>query len=178
MDPISDQIQPETRFELIGGAICLDFANTVGGVRGGSSQEHMRSYIDLVSWSQQSHIITRGEAETLLRKAESADAESVLKRAYALREAIYRIFAALAVGTQPARGDLDALNKELERGTVGAYVIATSDGFGWEWSREAGDLDSMLGPIARSAATLLTSVERNFVRQCAGASCGNYGRGA
>jgi predicted RNA-binding Zn ribbon-like protein len=67
--------------------------------------------------------------------------------------------------------DLEILNKELEKGITGARVIPTVSGFAWEWRKQKGVLDCMLGPLARSAATLLTSAERPLVRQCESASC-------
>jgi predicted RNA-binding Zn ribbon-like protein len=95
----------------------------------------------------------------------------VLERAYALREAIYRIFVAQILGKQPVSQDLEILNKELEKGITGARVIPTASGFAWEWREQKGVLDCMLGPLARSAATLLTSAERLLVRQCESTSC-------
>lgn len=174
MDPIASKTQPEARFEFIGGSVCLDFANTVAGLRGGLSQEGVTSYTHLISWGRQASLITKSEAEALLRKAERDDVAvvAVLERAYALREAIYRIFAAIAAGGQPAGDDLETLNRELGKGTAGAHVIVTTDGFGWEWRKDEDALDQILGPLARSTATLLTSAERNLVRQCASASCG------
>src|ERR1700737_4245543 len=107
--------QPETRFAFIGGAVCLDFANTVGGIRGGHAHEHLTRYLDLVRWSQQSQLVAESEAEMLVRKAEHdrEDATAVLSRAYALREAIYHIFTALISETQPAESDIENFNREL-----------------------------------------------------------------
>lgn len=173
MDAIAHQAAQRS-FEFIGGQVCLDFANTVGGIRGGLAQETLTSYANLVAWSQQARLLTDEEAALLLQAEQSAgvEAAAVLERAYTLREAIYRIFTALVKGAAPAAGDLDALNRELEQGIAGARVIATADGFAWAWGRNEPALDQMLGPVARSAATLLTSEERKRVRQCASATCG------
>lgn len=163
----------KTKFEYIGGYVCLDLTNTVGGVRGERSREDLTTYADLVSWSHQADLLTQSEAEVLLRKAERDEGEAlaVLRRAHALREAIYQIFTALIADTQPLESDLDMLNRELREGTTGAGVILTMDGFAWKWIKEDDALDQMLGPLARSAATLLTSDERNLVRQCANQRC-------
>ena len=34
------QARPPARFDFFGGQLCLDFANTVGGLRGAVSQEY------------------------------------------------------------------------------------------------------------------------------------------
>src|SRR5579884_3974591 len=149
MNPITSPVQPETRFLFIGGELCLDFANTVGGIRGGRTNESLTSYIDLVRWSQQANLVTESEAEMLVQKAEH-DGEAVatvLRRAYALREAIYSIFMAIIANSQPISSDLETLNKELRKGTTGASLILTPDGFAWEWEKKQDALDQMLAPL-------------------------------
>jgi len=171
-DSNATTIKPE--FDFVGGYLCLDFANTVGGLPPDSiSQERLTSYPHLVAWSQQANLTSESEAHVLLRKAESAQVEAaaILERARAIREAIYGIFAAVAQGTQPTGSDLDLLNRELERGMAGPRVMVTTDGFGWEWRKEEGAFDQMLAPVARSAAMLLTSAKRRLVRQCANKDC-------
>ncbi len=164
----------EPAFDFVGGHLCLDFSNTVGGLPLASlSQERLTRYLDLVCWSQQANLISKSEAQVLLSLAESAEVEAaaVLERAHALREAIYGVFAAIALGRQPVEGDLETLNREVEQAMAGGRVRATTDGFSWQWRKREGSLDQMLGPVARSAATLLTSVERTLVRQCANEDC-------
>lgn len=172
MDAIISQAQ--AGFEFIGGSVCLDFVNTVHGIREGFSYEGLTRYADLVSWSRQADLLTASEAETLRCKAQHdrGEARLILGRASLLREAIYHICTALIAGTQPAGTDLEALNAELRRGTAEASIILTTDGLRWEWGQEEGSLDQMLGPLARSAALLLTSAEAKLIRQCANTHCG------
>src|SRR5262245_12497182 len=111
MEPKVSQAAPSGDVEFIGGALCLDFANTVGGLRGAVAHEYLTNYADLVAWSQQAGLLSEGEAVTLLEAARHTpqEAAAALERAHALREAIYGVFAALAAGTTPAAVDLDAL---------------------------------------------------------------------
>src|SRR5258708_9995203 len=172
LDSNPTTIAPE--FDFVGGYLCLDFANTVGGLPPDSiSQERLTRYPDLVAWSQQANLTSQSEAQVLLRKVESVqlEAAAILERARAIREAIYGIFAAVAQGTQPTGSDLDLLNRELERAMAGPRLIVTTAGFGWEWRNEEGALDQLLAPVVRSAAMLLTSAERHHVRQCANPDC-------
>ncbi len=166
--------QSDSRFEFIAGSLGLDFANTVGGLRDVCPQEFLLNYGSLLSWGCQSGLLTEGQVSILSLKADSSalEAESVFIRACELREAIYSLFTAITAGSQPASVDMDRLNRELDRGTIGAYVLATADGFQWQWKQDEEALDQVLGPIARSAATLLISNERSLVRQCGGANCG------
>ena len=166
---------PPKKFEFVGGDVCLDFTNTVGGKRGLSTREYLNSYTDFVSWCQQADLLNASAAGDLLRIAarhpdESAEA---LQRAISLRETIYRIFAALASGESPQAADLDHLNAELSTHLGRLRVASSKKGFNWTWVNADDALDQPLGPIARSAADLLTSPHLlDHVRQCEGDTCG------
>jgi predicted RNA-binding Zn ribbon-like protein len=164
--------EPEPIFEFVGGHLCLDFANTIRGLRGRPG-EGVTNYPSLVSWSRQAGLISESEAQVLLSLAQRAETQAfaVSERAYALRKAIHGIFTAIAVGEQPTESDLEALNREGEQAMAGARLRMTADGFGWYWPKREGALDQMLGPLARSAAMLLTSAERTLVRRCANERC-------
>ncbi len=166
---------PPRQFRLVGGHLCLDFCNTVGGLRGMKSSEHLGSYADFVAWCQQSGLLTEAQADSLLRKATNREDEArvALSRAIELREGLYRIFTAVAEGRRPPVGDLDRLNAELA-GTLGRQrVVSDSSGFAWRWGEGEESLDGALGPIAHSAADLLTSPEMlPHVRRCESGTCG------
>jgi predicted RNA-binding Zn ribbon-like protein len=171
----SPSSSPPKKFQFVGGALCLDFCNSVGGKRETVAREYLHSYADFLSWSQQAGLVDNGRAEARLRAAQRrpAKAAAVLRRAKALREAIYRIFLAGAWKKKPEESDLEELNAELARCLPRLRIAAGKSGFGWEWRRENGALDDTLGPIARCAADLLVSGETlENVRQCQGNNCG------
>jgi predicted RNA-binding Zn ribbon-like protein len=164
----------EHQFDFIGTNLCLDFANTWGGLPAESeTQERLTTYARLVGWSLQANLISEDEALNLLQKAarNPVEATAVVDHALTVREAIRSIFLAVARNEQPAEDDLDVLNGELKHWMAGAQVIVTSDGFDLEWLKTDGALDQMLGPVVRSAAILLTSSERRLVRKCAHDRC-------
>ena len=166
---------PQKRFEFVAGEVCLDFTNTVGGKRGLSAREYLNSYADFVSWCRQADILQAATADALLRSAGRRANESgaALRRAIALREAIYRIFAVLASGKSPQASDLDHLNAELSTHLGRLRLTSNKKGFNWTWLNSEDALDQPLGPIARSAAELLTSPHLlEQVRQCEGDTCG------
>ncbi len=159
---------------LVGGRLCLDFANTVGSHAGELPNEHLRGYRDLVAWSRHAGILTDADERRLLAAAEGRPDEAgvVLERAVSLREAIYRIFSAVAAGRVPAEADLETLNVALARALAHARIVSAAAGFAWAWRDEHGALDRMLWPVARSAADLLTVGELDRVRECANDPCG------
>ena len=58
------------KFQFVGGDVCLDFTNTVGGKRGLSTREYLNSYADFVSWCRQAGTCLR----TRLGRAQGARA--------------------------------------------------------------------------------------------------------
>ena len=160
-------------FDLTGGLLCLDFANTVDDRTEVHPQELLNSYNDLVSWSEQAHVLTEQEAQRLLEKAarRPSEASRVLKRAVAIREAIFRIFKAVAEDASPEDEDLVSLSNAVADAQNHAQIVLKANGFIWNWAGNAGDLDRMLWPVVRSAADFLTSDELDAVRVCASDSC-------
>jgi predicted RNA-binding Zn ribbon-like protein len=160
-------------FELTGGLLCLDFANTVDDRTEAHHQELLNSYYDLVSWSEQAHVLTEQEAQRLLEKAarRPSEASRVLQLAVSIREAIYRIFKAVAEDASPEEKDLVALSAAVADAQNHAQIVPQAAGFTWDWAGKANDLDRMLWPVVRSAADLLTSDELDDVRVCASDTC-------
>src|SRR5437016_12958498 len=99
------------RFEFDAGELALDFANTISGVRE-PEKEHLRTYGDLVLWGRQAGVLPADQAVRLSREAarRPAEAAAVLRRAIALREAVYRVFAARASAKPVAEADLGAIS--------------------------------------------------------------------
>lgn len=164
-----DKQRVASELELVGGRLCLDLANTVSTRAGPLHREYLASYDDLVSWSRHAGVLTDHEAQCLRREAADrpAEAAAVLDRAIALRETIYRIFAAIARQQTPPAPDIAALNVALAQVLGRLRVVSSGDAFEWQWIRDPHALDAMLWPVMRSAADLLTSADLRRVRQCA-----------
>jgi predicted RNA-binding Zn ribbon-like protein len=174
---IPDSPKTETdasSLELVSANLCLNFANTVGDHKSENPNERIRTYPELVAWSQHVGILTDHTARQLLREASRRpeQARQVLERAIALREAIYRIFSAVSEQVAPRAADIAILNDALSSAMARARLVRIEQGFAWNWAREEGGLDQMLWPITRSAADLLTSDELDLVRECANNTCG------
>src|SRR5947208_6360237 len=109
---VENVIQESQIFDLTGGLLCLDFANTVDDRTEIHPQELLMSFKDLVSWSQQAQVLTEQEVQRLFKKAgqHTSEATRVLKRAVEVREAIFRIFKAVAEDESPEDEDLVMLS--------------------------------------------------------------------
>src|SRR5579859_4753264 len=145
-------------FEFVGGALCVDFCNTVGGKRGVVAREKLETYSDLLSWAQQASLLTQRQAKALSQRAADCpqEAATILGRAIDLREALYRMFLAIAQSKRPANADLARLNWELARNQGRRQVIRLSGpgAFDWQWSDLGESLENLLGPVSHSAAGL------------------------
>jgi predicted RNA-binding Zn ribbon-like protein len=172
------------RFAFIGGRLALDFANTLGGLRGGATRELVATYADLVAWGEQAGVIAPDEEQRLVRAAQldSTAAMLVLERAKQLREAIYAVVVAQMRGDTPRSADLATLNRELAQALAHRRVTTGATGVVWTWvwrvegvtggeSRATIALDAVLWPVVVAAADLLTMEDQPLLRQCASDAC-------
>lgn len=168
---------PEVRAPLLGGRLCLDFANTADYHASEHPIELVPSYPHVVSWALRAGGLGAGDASRLLALAAASPDRSAAAhaRAIALREALYRTIAGHSRGGAASSADLALLNRELQRAFAALAVVPAVDGsYGWRWSAPLGpdSLDAPLWPVAHDAAALLASAELARVRECAGHGCG------
>ena len=166
MDPLSTSIaNAQTEDDLP----ALAFANTADWHASDRPLEELNCYPDLVQWALDKAILTPSEAQLLRQQAERDPdrAAAVLRRAIALREAIYHIFSATSAGATPAGDDLALLNEALHEALKHLQVGPGGDRFHWIWSDAGVSLERMLWPAAYSAAALLASDQLERVKECA-----------
>jgi len=159
----------EWRFELLGGATCLDFANTMSGFREVAPRDHLTDYAALVAWGRQAGAVGEAQARRLAGEARRrpAEAEATFREAVALREAVYAVFAALAGGGAPPASALEVLNEHLGRALSHRRIQRGAGCCALGWEEDPRALDAPLWPVAASAAELLVSAEeRGRVRIC------------
>ena len=159
-------------FELSGGALCLDFANTWGD-RGRPETDKLHDYSDLLVFAREAGLLTDSEEARLNGRAEGDPqrAAAALARARSLREALYGIFAATAAARPPEDADLERLNGALREALSRLRLERRGTDLVWGWTPAEGSLEAPLWPILRSAAELLTGEERQRVRECGGSAC-------
>jgi predicted RNA-binding Zn ribbon-like protein len=171
---MDERIAHFNSLNLVGGRLCLDFANTVGSHGDEHPNERLVSYEDLLCWSRRAGIVDDREYAQFeqVAAAQPAEAAHIFEQAFNLRETIYHIFSAVAGGRQAAPTDLEQLNTVLHGVMAHAELVQTAEGFSWGWVSDDTALDRIIWPIARSAADLLTSGDLGRVRECSGETCG------
>jgi predicted RNA-binding Zn ribbon-like protein len=162
------------RLHLVGGRLCLDFANTTSGRGTDRGQEHLTSYRALLAWAAHTGTLGAEDEAALERLAarQAQRAEEVLSEAMALRDTVHRIFGAIAHAREAAAADIDVLNEWLARTMVHARLVPAEGGFDWSWAEPRRALDSVLWPVVRSIAETLTVAPHSRIRQCPGPDCG------
>jgi predicted RNA-binding Zn ribbon-like protein len=170
--------------KFIGGRLCLDFVNTVGGrvSRGARGRDYadavirdkIAGYEDLLAWSVLAGSVDRRRAGGLARMAarQAQAAADVLARAIRLREALYRIFKCALEGWRSPEADADVLRRELSIARAHQTLAAHGGRFVWTFPQRPDALDRILWLVALSAAELLTSSESARLGQCGGPDCG------
>jgi predicted RNA-binding Zn ribbon-like protein len=155
----------EWQFDRTGDHLALDFANTVSSRHTGAPIERLPDYRALVSFARQTQLLSAAQAARLCAwaEAEPDTAARVRDDAVLLREALNRLFTAVAGSRPPDPGDLALLNERAARLRLGQDLR-------WHWDDEAAP-DALLAAVVRSALELLTSSERERVRICGADDC-------
>jgi predicted RNA-binding Zn ribbon-like protein len=159
-------------FDLSSGTLGLDFANTWSD-RGRPDTDHLQVYTDLLAFARQAGLLSAEDESRLEGRAEGDPraAEAALVRSRDLREALYGIFSAVADSRAPAESDLERLNAALPEALSRLRLGSRGGELFWTWATADDPLEAPLWPVLRSAAEILTSEDRQQVRECAGTAC-------
>jgi predicted RNA-binding Zn ribbon-like protein len=161
------------QFEMSGGALCLDFVNTLDDRPSDEPKELLRSYGEFAHFAQQSGIIDTGQMDRLLQlsNASTGEAGNALRKAIRLREATNAVFEAV-VRKRPVPQDvMVALNEFVQEAAQHSRIVPGRTQFQWRMDNAADDLESPIWPIVRSAADLLVSEHLQHVRACSSKTC-------
>jgi predicted RNA-binding Zn ribbon-like protein len=165
--------EPHGRFELSGGNLALDFANTVSKRPTPERLDGLAEYRLLVCFGAEAGVYPPGAEDRLCAVAGAAPGRgrTALQNAIQLREAIFAIFSAVAERRAVPGNALAMLNAWVRASGEHARVAFFGRRFQWEWAGMDSDLESVLWPIARAAAGLLTSGDLTRLRICASPEC-------
>jgi predicted RNA-binding Zn ribbon-like protein len=164
------EMEVRQAFDVSGGDLALDLANTLSRRPTADPREDLREYADLVEWGLQAGSIAPAEAAALRARAARSPraARAGLARARELREAIFAVFSAVAGNRALPAPALDRVNAALPAALARLRLDRT--GALWTWA-DGGDFDRVLWPVVRAAALLLTGPDRQYVRECAARDC-------
>src|SRR2546428_10196537 len=159
---------PDHDVEFVGGALALDFTNTVGGTHTEPTHDHIRGFDDLVRFLLLARNVSEADARRLVMRAQRqpAEARKVVERAVALREAIWRVFSPLANHENPTAEDVALLRKEALRAAARAE-LAVAGGHGqWGWRVRADTAQIGWAPPRAAGAPLPPARRAGGGRRC------------
>ena len=161
------------RFDLVAGAVCLDFINTLDDRFSNEPKELLKQYVDLARFGEDTGILTSLQVDRLFASSmeRPIEAQRALDAAIQMREAMYGVFWALVQKKAVPEASLLVLNQYLQAAAQHASLVPRNGGFEWRFDPSSTDFYAPLWPIARSAAELLASDHVEFVRACASKTC-------
>jgi predicted RNA-binding Zn ribbon-like protein len=180
-------------FRYVGGDVSVDFVNSAVWVDGRVLRERLTDYPSLAQWAEGAGVVDGATAGALRRLAvrRPRDAMSAVRSAVRLRDVLRRVFVATLVwrggattagrgratvsslaASEPIDGLLRTLNGELRLAMAHLALHRAGGGIRLGWDAMAKDLDSLLRPVVHSAALLVSSLDAERLRECAGPSCG------
>ncbi len=160
------------QFELQAGVLCLDFVNTLDDRPSEEPRELLTSYADLVRFAEDTGVVSPEVAGELVSNGndDPNSAEQALREARALREAIHDVVWARIKKHPAPPSSFAELNRHLQEMLRHLRLVPGGRHFEWQFE-ESSTLESILWPIARSAADLLASDQVQFIRACSSKSC-------
>jgi predicted RNA-binding Zn ribbon-like protein len=139
---------------LLGGALALDFVNTVDPRFGDAAREYLDSPAAVGAWSAYAGLPRVRIGATELR--------DVLE----LRELLYRL---LRPSRRRANADVARVGELYAAALRSSTLVAAPDGVHWR-PRETGSLPALVVPVVESALSLLAPGP--VIRECPADNCG------
>jgi predicted RNA-binding Zn ribbon-like protein len=167
---MTDSIRTLESLELVGGALCLDFVNTINS-RLNPEHDYLVQYSDLVRWANKVRILSPAQTSQLEKRARqnTKEANHALQKAQMLRELVYRLFSNSAKGSHARKEDMSSLVKYYGESISQGQFSKTEDHYITTWKLDE-TFDALLWPIIHSAGELLLSDDLSQVKECPG--CG------
>ena len=158
------------RFDLSGGHLALDFANTISW-RGHplDREDHLEDSADLVSFAIQDKIIPSTQASRLGSFWRGA---AVFAKLYRCGKRFTACLPPSLKARRASRRRCRCVNDCAVEALRHRRLMRNNGSYRWEWRTDAANmLDRILWPIVMAAADLLTSSDVKLVRWCEAPEC-------
>jgi predicted RNA-binding Zn ribbon-like protein len=167
---MTDTTRTVETLELVGGAFCLDFVNTINS-RLYPEHDYLTQYSDLARWANKVGILSPAQANQLEKRAKQnvEKVENALQAARTLRELLYRLFSNAAKGSEPNKKDMETFVSSYGEAISRGQLIKKDKHYTTTWKVDE-SLEAVLWPIIYSAGELFLASELSQVKECPG--CG------
>lgn len=154
------------QIELLGGRLCLDFANTVNRVQGRCRDERFQTFGDVLRWSRRLGLIGQAGTDHLAAECVARPRKAVraLQNVVEFRERLWRVFSGADIKeAERLLQTRPCLSLPRLRVVENGQIVVDPDGDFAAW---------LLAAIYGSALELLTSIGVERVKTCPGHRCG------
>ncbi|WP_257127030.1 ABATE domain-containing protein [Burkholderia sp. ABCPW 11] len=153
--------------------LSLDFANTLYWRGSDPPTETFGTLDDLLAWCREQAGVPAGLADAcrVPDEEKKGDEPTMLARALALREALYRLFHAQAEQREPRDADLALLGGFLAEASPRVAPVRVDGRYAWRIDAPGAPLARLLSPVLWSAIDLLGSTRLAKVKRCANDAC-------
>ena len=161
-----------SKLPSLGGDLSLDFVNTVHDRHEEPLRNLLQNYLDLVTWIHFADAISNSQKQRLLQigRENQGKADQIYKDALQLREAFYKFVVSLIIQDEAPPTNIQLINRWLSRAFSNLELAQLDNRFVLDWKTENFELESVLWPIIRAFADLITSEDLNRIKQCS--NCG------
>jgi len=158
-------------WEFIGGALGLDFVNTVHCYGASDPDDDLETAGDLLSWALAANVLSAEQAAKMKRQFRSRPAagRKALEQAKRARAMLREMFTSSA--RRPRQEHIRALNALLHQQTAFPGIANTDGNLRLQWCASSPGLQGILLPILLSAAQVITGGDFVRIRECASATC-------
>jgi predicted RNA-binding Zn ribbon-like protein len=151
----------ELRFDT--GRTCLDLLATVGSRKSTSPVERLDTTDRLATWLRRTGLVPEDEP---------LDPDPAWLEAFtSLRGRLHRIIHAGLLGEQPEAHDIDRLNETAAAGQPVLMLIRDRAGVPHRRLASPAQCSQLLASVADDAIRLLSSPDRELMRECEGTTC-------
>ena len=158
----------ETLISTARAGLCLDFANSRYWRGTDQPTETLETFNDVFTWLAAANALDSRTVEALKQNWQPSDADHA--ETIQLREALYRIFTAVAAHAEPASADIEIFNRKLTAAPARTQLVKQNGAYLWRANLKP-QLPDLLAPILWTAGDMLAEPRRDRVRLCANEKC-------
>jgi len=158
----------ETLISTARADLCLDFANSRYWRGTDQPTETLETFNDVFTWLAAANALDSRTVEALKQNWQPSDADHA--ETIQLREALYRIFTAVAAHAEPASADIEIFNRKLTAAPARTQLVKHDGAYLWRANLKP-QLPDLLAPILWTAGDMLAEPRRDRVRLCANEKC-------
>jgi len=153
--------------------LCLSYANTLTWRGDPAPIEKLHELTDILGWIERTGVVTAAATRPIRHwsRSHAEGVATVFAEAIAIREALFRIFSAIAVGEAIRPRDFALLKAAVAKTPPRSQLNRAGEHYGWQIDELRPSVADVLAPVLWSAGDLLLNAGQRRIRCCANKEC-------